>query len=126
MTHDGPRHLASRPQPLRPAFSPPAYPEPDYAREALVTHVYVAPNPQDGDVGWLILQGDALAWFTTGDHWADGAVMGQHVTMLMREGALAGIPAQAGWDQVLATTLHTPPLTRPLEDVLAEVRAAWG
>lgn len=112
-----------RDQPADFVAGPPRSPSPDYTGEGEVVRVYV---PQDGTVGWLIRQGDALAWYSaiSTDHL--GYPLRRHVERELHDGILDAVPAAVLWDRLLPTVLHTPPLTRPLPSVLEEIREAWG
>lgn len=112
-----------RPQPADRLQDPVGYPAPDWSALAETSRIYV---PEDGTVGWIVLQGGSLAWLSAIGPEHLGYPIRRWTEDAIRVGALDLVPPRDVWDAVLTVTLHTPPLERPLPDLLEEVREEWS
>jgi hypothetical protein len=99
----GPTH---RPQPADLAFAPPHYPAPSLDAPGLVATVRLG-RP----VGFVVRQGEALAWW--GLYRDDEAPEEETVRRMaheaLRDAAARGDTADEAWAAVLALVLHDPP-----------------
>lgn len=105
-----------RPQPADALYAPPRYPAPDWGKDGLTVRVFV---PEDNTVGWLVRQGDAIAWLSAVGPNAFGYGVRRIVDDVFAAGALAGATADATWDRALSVTLHEMPVERPLSEITA-------
>ncbi len=106
-----------REQPMDLAYQPPAYPQPDWEKgRCTAVHAYL---PDDVEVGWLVLSGDALAWVATAAPATLAASLSQWVRAELQRQAMAGTPATTAWTELLGHLLHTPPEEMACAAVLA-------
>ncbi|GIG30746.1 hypothetical protein [Cellulomonas marina] len=119
---EGPRSDAPAPGPGH--FAPVRYPAPDWTGRGTVTRVLPSATGSREPVGWLVRQGDALAWLPLVRPEQEGYPVKRFIDDMLRSGARQSRPARAEWDHVLTFVLHDAPRERELSEVLDEVRAA--
>jgi len=115
--------MPHREQPMDQVPAPPRYPEPDWTADALVAQVFV---PGDDVVGWLVRQGDALAFLSAVGPDSLGAPLRWTIESLLREGAFDARPADEVWQAALLVGPIIGPGVRPLPGLIAEARSLWG
>jgi len=99
------------------------YPEPDWTKPADVATIGFRDDP----VGYLIVQGEALAWLSRvgrKDGWRFGCR--SLVEVLIRGNRAQGLTARQSFNQILQNTPHLPMERLDLGPFAKQVREEWA